>query len=131
MRKTRTPEKRRNEKPDLTDRTLRPSGQGSTRIVLGPVDRFRNGPATNLRPFAYGHFRERAPRGTTDETTSFVRQEARMRRVPVALLILLAFIASLAPSAVGASPGVVLSQVYAGGGNAGATYTNDFVELFN
>ena len=27
--------------------------------------------------------------------------------------------------------GVVVSQVYGGGGNSGATYTNDFVELFN
>ncbi|HET7045524.1 MAG TPA: lamin tail domain-containing protein [Gaiellaceae bacterium] len=27
--------------------------------------------------------------------------------------------------------GVVVSQVYGGGGNAGATFTNDFVELFN
>ncbi|HEY5161735.1 MAG TPA: lamin tail domain-containing protein, partial [Terriglobales bacterium] len=26
---------------------------------------------------------------------------------------------------------VVISQVYGGGGNAGATYTNDFVEVFN
>jgi uncharacterized protein len=32
-----------------------------------------------------------------------------------------------------ASPagGVVISKVYGGGGNAGATYTNDFIELFN
>ena len=29
------------------------------------------------------------------------------------------------------SPDVVISQVYGGGGNAGAIYTNDFVELFN
>lgn len=29
------------------------------------------------------------------------------------------------------SSGVVISQVYGGGGNTGATYTNDFVELFN
>jgi len=29
------------------------------------------------------------------------------------------------------SGGVVISQVYGGGGNSGATYTNDFVELFN
>jgi uncharacterized protein len=36
-----------------------------------------------------------------------------------------------APFAHGATSGVVVSQVYAGGGNAGATYTNDFVELFN
>ena len=29
------------------------------------------------------------------------------------------------------SADVVISQVYGGGGNAGATYTHDFVELFN
>ena len=29
------------------------------------------------------------------------------------------------------SPGVVISQVYGGGGNSGAPYTHDFVELFN
>jgi DNA/RNA endonuclease G (NUC1) len=29
------------------------------------------------------------------------------------------------------SSGVVISQVYGGGGNANATYTNDFIELFN
>ena len=29
------------------------------------------------------------------------------------------------------STGVVISQVYGGGGNAGATLTNDFIELFN
>ena len=26
---------------------------------------------------------------------------------------------------------VVISEVYGGGGNAGATYTNDFIELYN
>ena len=36
-----------------------------------------------------------------------------------------------APSARGASPDVLVSQVFAGGGNAGAPYSNDFVELFN
>ena len=35
------------------------------------------------------------------------------------------------PTAESASPDIVVSQVYPGGGNAGATYTNDFVELFN
>ena len=54
-----------------------------------------------------------------------------MRRVPVVLLALFALIASLVPSATGASAGSVISQVYAGGGNAGAAYANDFVELFN
>jgi hypothetical protein len=29
------------------------------------------------------------------------------------------------------SSGLVVSQVYAGGGNSGASYTNDFVEIFN
>src|SRR4026208_293109 len=29
------------------------------------------------------------------------------------------------------SPDVVVSQVYGGGGNSGATYTHDFIELFN
>ncbi len=30
-----------------------------------------------------------------------------------------------------ASPNVVISQVYGGGGNSGATFRNDFIELFN
>jgi hypothetical protein len=38
----------------------------------------------------------------------------------------------LLPSPAGASSsGVVVSQVYGGGGNSGATFQNDFVELFN
>jgi predicted extracellular nuclease len=31
----------------------------------------------------------------------------------------------------GVSPNIVISQVYGGGGNSGATLTNDFIELFN
>jgi hypothetical protein len=41
---------------------------------------------------------------------------------------------ALAGGAAGAqasASGVVVSQVYAGGGNSGASYANDFVELFN
>jgi uncharacterized protein len=41
-----------------------------------------------------------------------------------------AFAAMLLPLA-SAQSGVVISQVYGGGGNSGATYTNDFIELFN
>jgi hypothetical protein len=50
----------------------------------------------------------------------------------VLLLALLALVLAV-PFASGAtsSASVVVSQVYAGGGNAGATYTNDYVELFN
>src|SRR5687768_4897494 len=34
-------------------------------------------------------------------------------------------------SAGAVSPNIVISQVYGGGGNTGATYTHDFIELFN
>ena len=37
----------------------------------------------------------------------------------------------LAAGATSAHAGVVISQVYGGGGNSGATYTHDFMELFN
>ena len=49
-------------------------------------------------------------------------------------VLLLAFLAAvlLFPTAANAGPsGVVVSQVYGGGGNAGATFRNDYVELFN
>src|SRR5215210_2227456 len=40
--------------------------------------------------------------------------------------------ALLAPAqANAASPDVVISEVYGGGGNNGATLTNDFIELYN
>lgn len=38
---------------------------------------------------------------------------------------------TLSPSATSLVNHVVISQVYGGGGNSGAPYTNDFVELFN
>ncbi len=34
-------------------------------------------------------------------------------------------------SAQAVSTTIVISQVYGGGGNSGATYKNDFIELFN
>lgn len=37
----------------------------------------------------------------------------------------------LAPAASSASPDMVVSQLFAGGGNANAPYANDYVELFN
>jgi lamin tail-like protein len=49
-------------------------------------------------------------------------------------VLLLAFLAAflLFPTAAGAGASdVVVSQVYGGGGNAGATFRNDYVELFN
>lgn len=48
---------------------------------------------------------------------------------------LFAFAAAIAllivPAASSASPDMVVSQLFAGGGNANAPYANDFVELFN
>jgi len=52
-----------------------------------------------------------------------------------AAVLLLALLAGLAPAmampARSGAASVVISQVYGGGGNSGATYRNDFVELFN
>ncbi|MCZ7587838.1 MAG: lamin tail domain-containing protein [Gaiella sp.] len=56
-----------------------------------------------------------------------------MRRATAPLVFaLLAAVGALAvPSARSASPDLVVSQVFAGGGNTGAPFANDFVELFN
>src|SRR5215813_7743027 len=51
-------------------------------------------------------------------------------RILVALTMALIVLATgTAGSAV--SPDVVISEVYGGGGNSGATFTNDFIELYN
>jgi Lamin Tail Domain len=54
------------------------------------------------------------------------------RAVALLLFVLLAAGGVLTvPAARSASPDVVVSQVYAAGGNSGASFANDFVELFN
>jgi predicted extracellular nuclease len=54
------------------------------------------------------------------------------RAVALLLVIVVAAVGAFAvPSARGASADLVVSQVFAGGGNASAPYANDFVELFN
>lgn len=68
-----------------------------------------------------------------------VRQYAPARLRLASMLLVIALLAlsipqglvRLVPTAEAASPDVVISQVYGGGGNAGATYKNDFIELFN
>jgi predicted extracellular nuclease len=51
------------------------------------------------------------------------------------LVVLVTLVLGIAPAAISpvaaASPDIVISQVYGGGGNSGAPYTHDFVELFN
>jgi predicted extracellular nuclease len=49
---------------------------------------------------------------------------------PGRLTVLAALLASMSASAFAAGP-VVISQVYGGGGNSGATLKNDYIELFN
>ena len=58
------------------------------------------------------------------------------RNKPIALLLALALAGALLASSAAdgrstTSSSLVVSQVYAGGGNSGASYTNDFVELHN
>jgi len=49
-------------------------------------------------------------------------------RTPVAISLLFLATYSLAQTS---NPAVVISQIYGGGGNSGATFRNDFIELFN
>jgi uncharacterized protein len=53
------------------------------------------------------------------------------RVLALVLVTALAVAGAFAVSARSASPDIVVSQIYAGGGNSGAPYANDFVELFN
>ncbi len=55
----------------------------------------------------------------------------RLAPFAVALVFVLAGSASSPTAGSAVSPDIVVSQVYGGGGNTGATLTNDFIELFN
>lgn len=54
-----------------------------------------------------------------------------MHRIRFVLALAAAGVLLAAPFAHGATSTVVVSQVFAGGGNTGAPFTNDFVELLN
>ncbi len=61
---------------------------------------------------------------------------SRTRMVLTAAAVLLALFASLhqmyfVPTVQAVSTSIVISQVYGGGGNTGATLKNDFIEIFN
>ena len=51
-------------------------------------------------------------------------------RTPLRLTVMATLLASLTVPALAASD-IVISQVYGGGGNNGALYRNDFIEIFN
>src|SRR6476661_4239222 len=51
--------------------------------------------------------------------------------MPRKLFFVPLLLAASCVSARAISPTLVISQVYGGGGNAGATYKNDFIEIFN
>jgi hypothetical protein len=94
-----------------------------------------------LVKFATGPFGKEVPQQPTthsEEDVTMSRTTVRQRRQILALVvgaIALAFIFSgssrLTPRAKALSSGIVISQVYGGGGNSGSTYKNDFIELFN
>jgi predicted extracellular nuclease len=54
-----------------------------------------------------------------------------VRRALLASAILALALVTLPGAAQAVSPNIVISQVYGGGGNTGAPFTNDYVELFN
>ncbi|GAA0616561.1 endonuclease/exonuclease/phosphatase family protein [Kutzneria viridogrisea] len=55
----------------------------------------------------------------------------RSAGVAAAAVVAGALLVPTGGAALAVSPDVVISQVYGGGGNSGAPYTNDFVELYN
>jgi len=58
--------------------------------------------------------------------------ETRKIRLRIFVFILAGlFIGLQASAAQAVSTSIVISQIYGGGGNSGAIYTNDFIELFN
>jgi predicted extracellular nuclease len=62
-------------------------------------------------------------------TGKIMTEKLIFKRHPLALAVFAAL--NFAPVAHAVSPNIVISQVYGGGGNATATYQNDFIELFN
>src|SRR5512143_2256981 len=53
------------------------------------------------------------------------------RRAIVIVVLAIACVLSAIPGFAQGSPNLVISQVYGGGGNSGATLKNDFIEIFN
>ena len=60
-------------------------------------------------------------------------KQSMLKLSVVALIVALmvSFLPAQVRPAYAVSTSIVISQVYGGGGNSGATYTNDFIELYN
>ena len=55
----------------------------------------------------------------------------RALSVPAVLLLIIAAVFTHSGSVKASTSGIVISQIYGGGGNSGATFKNDFIEIFN
>jgi len=55
----------------------------------------------------------------------------RILNLMVVLALALSLFGLHPPTTIAVSPDIVISQVYGGGGNSGAPYRNDYIELFN
>src|SRR5215831_13614840 len=56
---------------------------------------------------------------------------SRFVRALAVCFVVAAFVSHRSDTVRAISTSVVISQVYGGGGNSGALYTNDFIELYN
>jgi uncharacterized protein len=65
------------------------------------------------------------------KTGTFVLRQRGLFNLLVICALVFGFLPVHSQSVLAASPDLVISQVYGGGGNSGAPYTHDFVELFN
>ncbi len=61
----------------------------------------------------------------------FAQNRKVLRSAFIAVLLAVTLVVMVGPAQGAGSANVVISQVYGGGGNSGATYKNDFIELFN
>src|SRR5436305_864591 len=78
-----------------------------------------------------GHCRPRAAVGSKGAVMSS-RIGGSMKRIHLLVLLVALLLAVAAASARGSGSGsIVLGEVFAAGGNSGAPYANDYVELFN
>jgi uncharacterized protein len=62
---------------------------------------------------------------------TFTIQQRSFFSLLVIFALVIGFLPASSQPVLAASPNLVISQVYGGGGNTGAQYTHDFVELFN